>query len=476
MNLPLRLAWALTFHKSQGITAHEGTTISFEGTRMPAAASKPGLTFVGWTRATRWDKVAFHRLPALEEFLAVRTQRDFQLRSAFEEQADARHDAFLLERGISHQQHLAAHQAHLDRSLMETEQRHASAAELQDLEATFGKRGVAPVSDSVKAWAERRTGCKSMMGLWAIVGSFGSSKKAKDVADEKGNATSRVPASKASTAEQATPALLQEPGCPDDDIAKALAACGPSVDRCIEHCLQLSVAPDEVPQADEPIDEQDWAFEVMVDLGFPFAKVTDVLERCGFDFPLTLKSLVYGDREERKLSQHFKRHTSTQTMPAICVSTTERKAQYTARASRDLQTQVRPLDLGQYAGDTTNACFWLCLAAELTRSNWLPGTHQRLRLPSFDAARASPIPTGDATIRESHLGKFARQLRHYMCLGDDAAMLQPRVRDKIYLAFATRRSGPSQDHATLQAMDSEARRHRVRRRIGAAGRCIQTAS
>ena len=124
---------------------------------MPAAASKPGLTFVGWTRATQWDKVAFHGLPALEEFLAVRTQRDFQLRSAFEEQADPRHDAFLLERGISHQQHLAAHQAHLDCSLMETEQRHASAAELQDLQAMLGKRGVAPVSDSVKALAERRT-------------------------------------------------------------------------------------------------------------------------------------------------------------------------------------------------------------------------------------------------------------------------------------------------------------------------------
>ncbi len=85
----------------------------------------------------------------------------------------------------------------------------------------LGNRGVSPVSDSVKAWAERRTGCKSMMGLWAIVGSFRSSKKTKDVADDHGNPTTRVPASKASTTEQATTALLQEHGYPDDDIAKA---------------------------------------------------------------------------------------------------------------------------------------------------------------------------------------------------------------------------------------------------------------
>ncbi len=39
-------------------------------------------------------------------------------------------------------------------------------------------------------------------------------------------------------------------------------------------------------------------------------------------------------------------------------------------------------------------------------------------------------------VRDSHVGKLAVQLRHHMCLGDDAAMLQPRVRDKIYQAFA----------------------------------------
>ena len=34
------------------------------------------------------------------------------------------------------------------------------------------------------------------------------------------------------------------------------------------------------------------------------------------------------------------------------------------------------------------------------------------------------------------VGELAVQLRHHMCLGDEAAMLQPRIRDTIYQAFA----------------------------------------
>ena len=93
----------MTFHKAQGITAHEGTVISFKDTKMPMPAARLGLAFVGWTRATAWAKVAFINLPPLDQFLAMRIQPAFKSRCIFEENADKLHDALLLGRGVDHQ-------------------------------------------------------------------------------------------------------------------------------------------------------------------------------------------------------------------------------------------------------------------------------------------------------------------------------------------------------------------------------------
>ena len=86
----------MTFHKSQGITAHEGTIISFTDTKMPMPVAKMGLAFVAWTRATAWARIAFKGLPPLDHFLAMRLKPAFRARCSFEEKADELHDSFLL--------------------------------------------------------------------------------------------------------------------------------------------------------------------------------------------------------------------------------------------------------------------------------------------------------------------------------------------------------------------------------------------
>ena len=90
---------------------------------MPKPVSQLGFAFVAWTRATAWKRVGFRSLPPLDEFVAVRQQKAFQARSAFELEADKLHDTFLQQRGISEHQHLEEHRRHLTQSLWQTEGR-----------------------------------------------------------------------------------------------------------------------------------------------------------------------------------------------------------------------------------------------------------------------------------------------------------------------------------------------------------------
>ena len=60
MQLPLRLAWCLTVHKSQGLTCKEGIVVDLSvSTPNRVAAAAPGVAFVAFTRVTDWLRMGF---------------------------------------------------------------------------------------------------------------------------------------------------------------------------------------------------------------------------------------------------------------------------------------------------------------------------------------------------------------------------------------------------------------------------------
>ena len=204
---------------------------------MPRAVARLGLAFVAWTRATTWAKVAFQALPPLEDFLAVRMTKEFQMREAFEIEADKLHDALLSRRGITQEAQLLGHRIHLQTSLFQTEARQPSEEEFRDLEAMLQQRGVAPVSDSVQRWGQERVGRKAGVGLWTIVSSFRADKLAKDVGDKayrNQREQTQIPNAFPSFCIQA---LLKEHGYDKDIIEEAIHLHGCNVQRCVEYCL-----------------------------------------------------------------------------------------------------------------------------------------------------------------------------------------------------------------------------------------------
>ena len=367
--LPLRLAWALTIHKSQGITAHEGTVVSFEGSRMPKAVAKLGLAFVAWTRVTKWSKMAFQSLPPLEEFLAVRLTKEFQRREAFEKQADDLHDCFMRSQGITEEKHLGDHLKHLQHHLMTTEFRDASEVELKDIEIMLSQRGVKPVSASVNAWGEKQTAKKGGGGLWSIVTSFRADKQVRDAGDiVKSRKPKKNQQPDISITVKSTTALLKEHGYADDTIEEALKKCGPHLTRCVEYCIGEVSPP-------APVGEEEWARELIQSLGFDGQTTTAALEACNFSFSRAVLCLLHGnDADKTKVmgAHHFRRHTlkKTYTLNLGKTASDHVRDEYSMRAQRHFNRDMIVVDFGQYAGETTNACFWLCLAAGLCHSNW----------------------------------------------------------------------------------------------------------
>ena len=115
--------------------------------------------------------------------------------------------------------------------------------------------------------------------------------------------------------------------------------------------------------------------------------------------------------------------------------------QFSQRAQCEFNFDPVLWDLGQYAGRTTGACFWLCLAAGLSER----GPHALAQaLPGDCPARQAVGELSalgvqrciDAGVRHSPLGVVAEALRTRFCGGDAAVLLRADMKANVYQAFA----------------------------------------
>ena len=394
--IPLRLAWALTIHKSQGITAHEGTIVSFDGCKGRTPVSKLGLAFVAWTRSTTWSRMAFHKLPPFADFLAARLSREFSARADFEQKADALFAMLLERRGLSLDKLMAQHESHLQTTICAKEGRHPTEAELADLRAMLSAAGVAPVSDSASRHCQHQSGLNSA-GLWSIVAAFHAEKPKR------------------------------KPGKPPRHSVGAKA--------------ETRLASAAVP-ADE-----NHAAQTMIEMGFKEVDITRALEQSQFNFGHALLLLLNGldaNRSRYDNRERFRRHTLIYVRVPDCdkLGSDDVKTQYSQRAQNEFHFSPLVWDFGQFAGRTSGACFWLCVAAGLAEC--APLVLAQALPDNCDTRQAVSQLTGQGVhqcisddIRNSPLGLVAEAIRTLFCGCESAVLLRADVKARIYPAFAS---------------------------------------
>ena len=326
-------------------------------------------------------------------------------------------------------------------------------AELEDLELVLRQRGVAPVSDSAAAWLREKHGASSSVGLLTLVASFRTDRSARKALQDKGYSRGkRGKKEQEHISISVTKQLLMEHGYTDEKIEEALMACGADVQRCVEHCLRE--AADDAMVEDEVVAAETWASDVITQLGFDTAAATNALEQMAFSFPDALVLLLNGNDVRRHRfvgTARFHRQTHKSKVASIPVRSdqadADRRSEYKRRAANDLHKQVEVVDLGQHAGATTGACFWLSLAAGLSRGRWRidsqawPGLADAAPLlaqvRAMDLAALMKLNKAPATaVRKTPLGLFAERLRRYMCADPDAVLLRRDIKEKLYAAFA----------------------------------------
>ena len=397
--------------------------------------------------------------------MAIRLQKEFALRETFEAAADVRRDALLSRRGITEDMQINAHTKHLKRVIQEREGRLPLLEEMNDVISMLRQRGVAPLSESMQnVGAElRQRGKASGTGLWHIVQAFRSEEMAKSSYKKKTNKQKKsVLASEESTCLTVIRDLLKEHGYPDVHIRQALSRCGPHLPSCVDYCIKLSTGHvDDTDAPNELHTEEIWCAARLQSLGFDVKHVTQVLENNDFSFSKTLAFFLNGgdcSRDIRRFRRHTRKMVFSLNLVEVAGHSVREEYLERVKAVPDYSSLAfRVVDLGQHAFKTTGACFWLCLAAGLSRCQWsgdahaLPGISDCYQLLS--EVRAMPLVSLDGANREAiehtSLGIFAYKLRQHMCAGPTAVLLREDVMANIYAAFAGLEEGSATRTLTM---------------------------
>ena len=463
----MRLAYALTIHKAQGLSLPEGAVVDLQVSnpkRNPVAGM--GLAFVAWTRVTTWRRLAFRNLPQFADFLAVRQTKDFQLRENFESWADAAHDRFMESRGMTPCDEEQQHLKHFRDCVRRDTGLEPTPAEIDDLVGMLRQRGVLPFPPSLIEGARQRLGGIDKVSMAQVVAAFRgtrqvlkgdgiqkSRRSSKLTGDAQGKSlesagrSEEIPPEPASGSSDpagcpknkimihACRKVLREHGFSEGDIEDALKQCGFDLQRAVEVCIQRSRGMEMDAHTGSTSDD-DASLGLMIDMGFRVQDVTVSLELADFDFSLALRLLLAGLDEER--SRRLTRHRKAVLPPSAC-------AQYRQRAAEEYPPHTfTTVDLGMMADGTSNACFWLALAAGWSRCTWeaasqheQPQWQETIALRDTVGALLTEVfhrdrrPSGN-----DEVGCLAAQLRSLFCAGDASVMRQRDMVRRWFPAFA----------------------------------------
>jgi hypothetical protein len=425
-----------------------------------------GLAFVAWTRVTTWRRLAFRNLPPFADFLAARQTKEFQLRENFESWADAAHDCFMEARGMTPSDEEEQHLSHFRHCLRRDTGLAPTPAEEDDLVGMLRQRGVLPIPPSLIESARQRLGGTDKVSMAQVVAAFrGSRQVLKGDGMQKSRRTSKLTSGPNVNSDQLAEDLgkfppepisgsshpaacaknnvlrhvfrevLREHGFSEGDIEDALKQCGGDLQRAVEFCIQRSRGR-EIDACTLPFSADDWSLALMRDMGFHAQDITDSLELADFDFSMALRLLLAGLDEER---------CRRMTAPRQAALSSSACAQYRQRAAEEYKPHTfTPVDLGMEAEGTSNACFWLALAAGWSRCTWEPAPqHEQPQWPETIALRATVgglstevfhrdrRPSGSAAV-----GRLAAQLRSIFCAGDSSVMRQREMVRRWFPAFA----------------------------------------